>query len=466
MAVGDTYGRNNRYAALLAPGPRDLSNVESDTQGLAYMLRSGLQGMFEGKDRKAKQDANRAFVDGMRGTQWKNPDMGGKPLIEPYREPGMQGPLQPVPTSGTPGGLGYAQKLLSDPSMADNEYAADMNLQLMMQNMTRQQQLADTQSNRDFTSGQAAIGRKYDQENRSQDRDYVVADQATSHANALALANSKQASAEKIATDRLNGEGKYYAVSTGNGIMIMEKGSGVAQMLGVSEDGTLTARGQPFQAMNGPSGNATPVPQSLGPQMTGLAAPQPPPASTPLMPPSLAVNPQADVAGARQAATSAAISNQKKINLLPKAQSALVSLEQQTELVTSTIDKAIARISGWTTGAGHLLAMMPNTDARALDNDLNTIKANVGFDKLQNMRDNSPTGGALGQVSEFENKLLQAVNGALDPLQREQLEQNLMQIRRLYPAVLAERKRAFQLDFKDQLGEQPAASSPDPLGIR
>lgn len=42
---------------------------------------------------------------------------------------------------------------------------------------------------------------------------------------------------------------------------------------------------------------------------------------------------------------------------------------------------------------------------------LGTIQANVGFDELQEMRDNSPTGGALGQVSEREIDFLQALRG-------------------------------------------------------
>ena len=42
-----------------------------------------------------------------------------------------------------------------------------------------------------------------------------------------------------------------------------------------------------------------------------------------------------------------------------------------------------------------------------------TIKSNIGFDRLQKMRDDSPTGGALGQVSEMELRLLNAALGKL-----------------------------------------------------
>ena len=132
---------------------------------------------------------------------------------------------------------------------------------------------------------------------------------------------------------------------------------------------------------------------------------------------------------------------------LAKANTALKSLKSQSDLVTGTIDKAIGTINEFSTGYGSYLSFLPNTDARKLKNYLDTIKANVGFDKLQQMRDNSPTGGALGQVSEMENKLLQAVNGALDPAQADQLEANLLSIKELYPRVLKEREDAFEADY-------------------
>jgi hypothetical protein len=59
------------------------------------------------------------------------------------------------------------------------------------------------------------------------------------------------------------------------------------------------------------------------------------------------------------------------------------------------------------------------------------------------MRDNSKTGGALGNVSENENLLLQAINGALDPKNRSQLEDNLDRIKALYPQVLKEKEDTY-----------------------
>lgn len=142
-----------------------------------------------------------------------------------------------------------------------------------------------------------------------------------------------------------------------------------------------------------------------------------------------------------------------------KAKSALTGFKQQSDLVTKTIDDALAKISPWSTGYGSYLSGLPNTDAGELRNFLDTVKANVGFDKLQSMRENSPTGGALGQVSDMENRLLQAVNGALDPKQSKQLAANLAVIKELYPKVLAEKEAAFMHDygeFEGYAGQAPA----------
>ncbi len=115
---------------------------------------------------------------------------------------------------------------------------------------------------------------------------------------------------------------------------------------------------------------------------------------------------------------------------LPKLETGFRMFADKSERLVNRIDTAVSRISPWTTGAGGMLANLPMTEARALRNDLDTIRANIGFEELQAMRDASPTGGALGQVSEMENRLLQSVRAALDQLDRgENLAANLQIIR-------------------------------------
>lgn len=86
---------------------------------------------------------------------------------------------------------------------------------------------------------------------------------------------------------------------------------------------------------------------------------------------------------------------------------------------------------------GNMTSGIPGLPAHDFSQMLDTIKANIGFDKLQSMREASPTGGALGQVSEFENRLLQAVFGSLAQSQSpEQLRYNLMRLQNTYNNIM------------------------------
>lgn len=79
---------------------------------------------------------------------------------------------------------------------------------------------------------------------------------------------------------------------------------------------------------------------------------------------------------------------------------------------------------------GQVLQNMGGTDARDLRGDLNRIKAIIGFEELNKMRRESPTGGALGQVTERELEFLQSVEGSLDQAQSpEQLEKMLWDVK-------------------------------------
>ena len=79
---------------------------------------------------------------------------------------------------------------------------------------------------------------------------------------------------------------------------------------------------------------------------------------------------------------------------------------------------------------------IPATDAYALSNLVQSVKANLSFDELQRMRDASPTGGALGQVSNIEIGLLQNSIAALNPaLGEEPFKQQLDIVKNHYENV-------------------------------
>ena len=87
------------------------------------------------------------------------------------------------------------------------------------------------------------------------------------------------------------------------------------------------------------------------------------------------------------------------------------------------------------TGMGSVLNI-PGFPARDANKLADTVKANIGFDRLQEMRNASQTGGALGQVAIQELDMLQSVLGSLDMSQsQEQVLENIRQIKGLYTSI-------------------------------
>lgn len=150
----------------------------------------------------------------------------------------------------------------------------------------------------------------------------------------------------------------------------------------------------------------------------------------------------------------------------PKVQQALAGYIMKTENVGKKIDDALGRVSSKSAGYGSLLAYIPETEARNLQADLATIKANLGFQELQAMRENSPTGGALGQVAVQELNYLQAAVDNLDQAQDPAvLRKNLQNIKTIINKYSNLRQRAYEKDYGEKFnaaafsGEEPAAQA-------
>jgi hypothetical protein len=128
------------------------------------------------------------------------------------------------------------------------------------------------------------------------------------------------------------------------------------------------------------------------------------------------------------------------------------------ESAINAIDSAIEKSkSFFATGlTGQALQGFAGTDARDLAQAISTVEAAVGFDRLQEMRDSSKTGGALGAINTKELELLSNSLGSLDPLQKpETLRANLESIKNRYEKILKSveaEKYAFEngITFKTQ----------------
>ncbi len=178
--------------------------------------------------------------------------------------------------------------------------------------------------------------------------------------------------------------------------------------------------------------------------------------------------PEANAAGmktaAQQAAETAAVAPKivakaegDRAVALPQAQNALTRQNQQSSLVSGMIDQAKGMADGWTTGLlGSATASIPGTKAHNLKATLDTIKANVGFDKLQEMRSQSPTGGALGQVSDFENRMLQSVIGSLEQSQSpDQFVKNLDLVKETINHIVNGRQEVFDKTYNGARAAPP-----------
>jgi hypothetical protein len=134
---------------------------------------------------------------------------------------------------------------------------------------------------------------------------------------------------------------------------------------------------------------------------------------------------------------------------------------ENATLQSQEIERAIKMIQEaprWRTGiAAQLLRDVGGTGAFDLNQTITTIRANIGFDRLQKMREESPTGGALGQVTERELANLQAVLGSLDTAQSaEQLVANLTRLDNLYADVL---KKAGSYPNAHKFGFAPPSAN-------
>lgn len=245
-------------------------------------------------------------------------------------------------------------------------------------------------------------------------------------------------------------DGKFYSIQFGG------DGSRVILPLQVPGQG-----GQP--SVSGPSQPQAPIPQEGAGR---FAAPGMSTAQTPPMPltPSRGVDvvgnqmydkatgaPIRDVGGnlAEAERQKALGEGQAKGQLgLPKAKTALQDYEIKNRLVNDEIDRAISQAGPWTTGfVGNVASYVAGTPAHDLSKTLVGIQSNLGFDTLQQMRENSPTGGALGSVTERELELLQSTWGSLMQSQSEpQFRYHLNRLKEIKREYAVLKRQAYEAD--------------------
>ncbi len=114
--------------------------------------------------------------------------------------------------------------------------------------------------------------------------------------------------------------------------------------------------------------------------------------------------------------------------------------------VQSALNSALDLIGPQSTGfIGARMRGVEGSPAYNLAAQIETVKANLGFDRLQQMRDASPTGGALGAIAIQELVALQSTIANLDPNQSEaQIRNNLLRIQEHYRNWVVAVQQAMQ----------------------
>ena len=136
------------------------------------------------------------------------------------------------------------------------------------------------------------------------------------------------------------------------------------------------------------------------------------------------------IAGTKVAVDRIADIEKKKVGSTGKstiATTVVVDAQRALDLITNNPDNTTGKI-GWG------FQKVPGTDAYALQQTLESLQANVGIDKLLDIK---ASGAGLGQVPQSQLKMLASVLGQLDIGQpRETLEFNIQRVKKLYAQIV------------------------------
>lgn len=125
--------------------------------------------------------------------------------------------------------------------------------------------------------------------------------------------------------------------------------------------------------------------------------------------------------------------------------------------LTRLIDDAAANTNYFTSGFASATTFIPGSPAANLASTLESIKSNLAFDRLQQMRDESRTGGALGQIVLRELDMLASVWASTQQSQSPpQLRENL--------AVLRDRSQALEAAYQAMVDAGGGGDTPSPAG--
>lgn len=140
----------------------------------------------------------------------------------------------------------------------------------------------------------------------------------------------------------------------------------------------------------------------------------------------------------------------------PKEEQKVKSSASNIRDINVAIDRAISQSGGYSAGFWSGIqgtekeGYIPGSPAENLRATLSTIKSDAALTRLQKIRDESPTGGALGAITERELDLLQNASAALSQSQSpSQLKDNLIRYKQIRNNAMLHVRDAFVDQYGD-----------------
>lgn len=447
---GSQYVENPFADSLLRQGS-NTAPVSSLTEGLARMASALMGGYLKGQGRKQEDEAVKAMIEGFRGktTEYDPASPGAAPVS--VREPG-----------------GFDPAIAALSGMEGNQYAGRLAQQLMLQKVMSDQQAEQQAAQMKQTlAGQMALkqapGWTAPEKPPASVQEYEFAKKngytgsfqdfktlsasggQETFGNSPIWGTDAQGKPVLLQPSNRGGvkqvqlppgvtpeRGQVSRVDLGDKIGILDA---TGRFIGYEPKGIEPQRtvqdGRVITMPAVPGGPAVgPAPSSQQPGGAGNAQPAPmapQPGTAPMQP---------AIPGGVGITDLPPSPKDAEKDAMRKAQQA-----KYANVVAEDIDRTISMIGDASvpvTGImGAATKNIPGTPGYQVGRLLDTIKANAGFDRLQEMRAASPTGGALGQVSDFENKLLQATIGNLEQAQdKDQLLYNLRRVKDIYLDII------------------------------
>jgi len=127
-----------------------------------------------------------------------------------------------------------------------------------------------------------------------------------------------------------------------------------------------------------------------------------------------------------------------------------------TNIAIEKVKDLLNDVSDWTVGLkSKLFRIIPETKAFYFNAKLESLKSDLAFSVLSALRETSKSGGALGQVSNYEEEMLKSALGALNPdLNPDQFREQLNRVLQILQEIPIKLQGTQQLD-----------QAMDPLGL-